>query len=179
MLAPTLLITLFTIINLYGEVTAPNYYFTIKQFKPLSPGSAIAPAIKQYPDHTQLKEKGGIKLYQFNLNYQHYKFTVLVQSFDGKVLDMFARLPTYFLHDIFHQSLIDIYGKQERYFRQERSAIYIWNNENGNRHIYSGSCTITCFPDYYTIMPVAPPPAMSGSYQPLIEQMKLGDITKK
>jgi hypothetical protein len=168
-----IIVALLTTVTLYGEVTPPNYFFTLEQLKPFHPGQELAAAKKRYPQNSLLRESGEISLHQFDLSYQRYKFPVMVQSFGGKVLDMFARLPSYFLHNLFHQSLIDIYGKQERYFKQERSAIYIWNNEKGNRHIYSGSCSITCFPDYYSVSPVTPPAAVGPSFIPIIDQIKL------
>jgi hypothetical protein len=95
-----------------------------------------------------------------------YKFPVFVQVANGQVLDFFARLPAYFLHDVFHQSLINRYGKQDLYFKKDSNAIYIWNDEEGIRFTYSGGCTINCFPIYFAGSSSKPGPA-----EPLLKKM--------
>lgn len=86
-------------------------------------------------------------------------------------MDFYAKLPSYFLHDIFLQSLVNRYGKQNSYVKKERSAVYIWNNIEGNKHYYSGSCTITCFPVFYSVIALTPTEAIKD-YRPLIETLQ-------
>ena len=68
---------------------------------------------------------------------------------------------------IFHQSLINRIGKQDKYLNTNEQSVYVWNNKNGNRHVYSGACTVTCFPLYYSVMPVKR--TVSTGYEPIIE----------
>ena len=80
----------------------------------------------------------------FNTN-----FLFFVQSKENNVIAFWSVLPTYFFHDIFHKGLIDRYGKQDTYFKKERSAIYTWNRPGNIKLIYSGQCSLTCFPRYF------------------------------
>ena len=101
------------------------------------------------------------------ISHVRYIFPVYVQINKGVISDFYARLPTYFLHDIFHQSLITKFGKQTKYYRQENDAIYTWKNVNGLKIIYSGSCTITCYPNYVSYMKVS---KVRGEYIPLLQK---------
>ncbi len=146
------LITLLIFLNCYvlptwAKVDAYNYNFSLDQFRPLLPGNQLA----EIEDVQILKQENGYTLGLTYVKQIRYKFAVILQAQDGKIVDMFARLPTYFLHDIFHQSLINRLGKQDGYIKKENSALYIWNNKNGLEHSYNGSCTITCYPDYYYV----------------------------
>ena len=114
--------------------------------------------------------KGGVNLFRFEISHRHYRFPLFVQVYDNKVVDFFASLPSYFLHDVFHQSLINRYGKQKTYTRKEKQAYYEWNTKKGLSHSYAGACSITCFPIYYSVYPQAPPPGLT-KYQAILETM--------
>ncbi len=74
-----------------------------------------------------------------------------VQLKEGRIIDSYVTLPTHLSHDAFHKSLIDRYGKQDRYFKKNRNAVYQWNDKNGRKITYSGQCTLTCFPHYLAV----------------------------
>lgn len=90
-------------------------------------------------------------VYKFYVAHIRYKFPIWVQFQNGVATDFFAKLPSYFLHDIFHQSLINRYGKQQQYKKIEEQAVYIWNDVKGLEMTYSGACTITCFPIFFNV----------------------------
>ena len=90
------------------------------------------------------------KTYKFYIEHIRYKFALLVQTKNDTVTDFHARLPQYFLHDVFHQSLINRYGIQDIYKKTEESALYTWKDKNNINIVYSGTCTITCFPIFYS-----------------------------
>ena len=129
----------------WAKVEAYNYNFSLDQLKPLLPGNKLA------EDVQILRQEDGYTLGITYVKQLRYKFAVILQAQDGKIVDMFARLPTYFLHNTFHQSLINRFGKQDGYIKKENSALYIWNDKNGMEHSYNGSCTITCYPDFYYV----------------------------
>jgi hypothetical protein len=74
------------------------------------------------------------------------------------ILDFFAILPSYFLHDLFHQALINRLGKQSSYIKKETAALYIWKTSDGLTHYYQGTCTINCFPEFYSVVGAKFPP---------------------
>lgn len=150
-------------------ITPPNYNFSLDTFADFAPGADLEGLKTKYGKSFFMNEDGGIKTYKFYVSHIRYKFPVIVQTTNGKVIDFFALLPTYFLHDVFHQSLINRIGKQDRYKKIEENALYIWNSKNGIKHIYSGTCTITCFPLYYSQIPDQIPP-QTNNFKPLIEQ---------
>lgn len=113
------------------------------------PGKNISDLIKKLKPKVISSDKSFIT-YQFYIEHIRYHFVLLVQTSQGVVTDFHARLPQYFLHDIYHQSLINRFGKQDIYKKTEESAIYIWKNKNNIAHTYSGTCTITCFPIFYS-----------------------------
>ena len=145
----------------YPKVKAPNYNFSLDSLAFFLPGKSLIEAQKKYGKGTILK-KGPITTYRFYVAQIRYKFPVIIQASQGKIIDMFANLPTYFLHDIFHQSLINRYGKQDIYKKKEGGAVYTWKNKDGIRHTYSGTCTITCFPIYESAGPATSAGAPGG-----------------
>lgn len=166
-------IFLFLILSLplliQAEVTPPNYNFSLDSLKVFKPGSTRAAFEKKYGKGEVWKEGNKTIVLKYYVAQIRYKFPVFVQVFDGKVVDFFARLPTYFLHDLFHQSIINRVGKQDKYFRLENNALYKWNNKKGIDYIYSGTCTITCFPIFYSEALNRPPAGMNG-YKSLVDQ---------
>lgn len=137
----------------------PNYNFSLDSFEQFMPGTPLAQITNQYGPGERIKGDRQSEIQKFYVAHIRYKFPVFVQVAlrgprQGEILDFMARLPNYFLHDVFHQSLINRYGSQDSYFRKEPHAIYRWNNIEGNSLTYAGACTINCFPIYFAVTPL-------------------------
>jgi hypothetical protein len=143
-----LYVAILSSITLSAKVDPPNYNFSVDKFLPFMPGSPIVDLITKHKPKVEFQDKE-YTTYKFYIKHIRYKFAMLVQVKDGKITDFHARLPHYFLHDVFHQSLINRYGVQDKYTKTEESALYLWNEKNNISHLYSGGCTITCFPIFY------------------------------
>ena len=160
-----LIFFLFLNLSIYGKKTVPNYSFSLKTLDTFNPGVNLEVIKKKYPN-TQLFKKEG-KLYRTYIKHSQYNFPVFFKIKNKKVTSFFARLPTFFLHDLFHQSLIDRYGKQDLYKKVNKSALYFWNNEKGIKFTYKGECTITCFPSYLSGESAATPDGTKSILQEL------------
>ena len=135
-------------LSVNSKVEPPNYNFSVDKFIPFMPGQLIEPLLKKQKA-TLISSTRDSKIYKFYIEHIRYRFALMVQVKDSKITDFHARLPHYFLHDIFHQSLINRYGPQDEYKKSEESALYLWKNKKNISHLYSGTCTITCFPIFY------------------------------
>lgn len=142
--------------QLNAKVEAPNYSFSIDTLSEFLPEKKIADVQSKYGKGEVLSEEAGLKTMKFSVAHIRYKFPVLVQERDGVIEDSFARLPSYFLHDIFLQSLVNRYGKQTQYKRTGEEAYYVWEIKP-YKHIYSAACTITCFPIFYAVQKIENP----------------------
>jgi hypothetical protein len=129
----------------WARVDPKNYDFSTDTLADFFPGKSLSDLEKKYG----APEKMSAQMLRFWVSQIRYKFPVIVVIQEGQVVDMFARLPSYFLHDIFHQSLINRWGKQDHYKRVDEEAYYRWDKEEYLLH-YSASCTITCFPIYFS-----------------------------
>ena len=147
-LFPVLIINIVITGVVYSKVEPPNYNFSLDELKKFEPGSPIS-AFKDLKGEL-ISQNGNSKTYKYYVAQLRYKFAVLVQVDDEKVLDFYATLPSYFLHDVFHQSLINRIGKQDKYFNRDEHSDYSWINRKGLDHFYSAACTITCFPIFYS-----------------------------
>ena len=134
------------------------------------PETKISSINKNYKSNEVVFKSGAFVTYKYYVEHIRYKFPIFVQTINGQVTDFYARLPYYFLHDIFHQSLINRFGNQDFYKKTEESAIYVWKNKNNFKHIYSGACTITCFPIFYSVVPVQH--KYGAGYTPIIKKMQ-------
>lgn len=152
-----------------AKVEPPNYNFSLDKFDLFFPGSKQSEIKKQYSNETLVLSHGNFKTYKYYVEHIRYKFAILVQYKDGVVTDFHARLPPYFLHDVFHQSLINRYGKQDIYKNEKEQSLYIWNNEKNFKHYYSGACSVTCFPIYYAVRKIDT--NNLGSYKTVLEQL--------
>ena len=135
-----------------AKVDPPNYDFSLDQFNQFFPAKKQVDILKAFPNSKLLFQTKQGQTYKVYIKHQRYKFPVLVQFQAGVVTDFYAKLPSYFLHNIFHQSLINRIGKQDIYKKKEEQAVYIWKNKDNNKHICGAGCTITCFPIYYTVI---------------------------
>ena len=156
-------------------VEAANYNFSLDTLKKFYPGTELSAIQKEFGKGETISSGGAAKSYKFYVAQLRYKFPVFVTVSQNKVVDFFARLPTYFLHDIFHQSLINRYGKQDEYSKVKRNGLYIWNNENGVKLTYLGSCTITCFPQYLHGVQTPLPAGLSG-FKTFIQKMRTNKL---
>lgn len=152
----------------HSVVDPANYNFSLDQLAVFKPGTDIKQAIEKYGQAEVLDEKNQTKTLRFYVAHIRYKFAVLVRIANEKVIDYHARLPAYFLHDVFHQSLLNRYGKQSLYRFNNGTALYLWDNKDGVNYIYNGTCTITCFPTYLSAFPKEPP---FPGYKPLFEEL--------
>ena len=152
-----------------GKEKIPNYNFSLDSLKIFYPNNKLDDIEKKSGKGLLVKENGGFIIKKYFVSHIRYKFPVFVQYENGLSLDFFARLPTYFLHDIFHQSLINRYGPQNQFFKLENSALYVWKNVKGLKLIYNGSCTITCFPQYLFGSKAIPP--KTELYKTILNQL--------
>ena len=142
------LLLMFQHIN--AKVETPNYDFSLETLKDFFPDRPILELDKKYGKGEVMSEEGGTKTLKYYVSHLRYKFPVLVQVREGVILDFYARLPNYFLHDIFFQSLINRLGKQTSYKKIGEEAVYTWEAKP-LKHIYNAACTITCFPIFYAV----------------------------
>lgn len=138
---------------LNAKVEPPNYDFSLTALDDFFPQKKLTDAEAKHGKSEAISAQNGMKTARFKVSQIRYKFSVMVQERDGVINDFFARLPTYFLHDIFLHSLVKRHGKQTTYKRVGEEAYYIWN-ANGLKHVYSAACTITCFPIFYSVEPI-------------------------
>ena len=150
---------------LNAKVDPPNYDFSVNTLEDFYPGKLQTDLDKKYGSPEVMSTTGAVKTLKYNVSHLRYKFPVLVHVSSGKVDDMFARLPSYFLHDVFFQSLVNRIGKQDVYKKVGEEAVYQWNKDP-LKYVYSAACTITCFPIFYAVH--------TGSWtpRPILEQMK-------
>jgi hypothetical protein len=147
-----------------AKVEAPNYNFSLDALSDFFPDKPIAPLEAKHGKPEIMSEEGEIKTLKYNVAQIRYKFPVIVQVKEGIIIDFFARLPSYFLHDVFFQSLVNRYGKQTSYKKTGEEAVYTWIAPP-LRHVYSGACTITCFTVFYAV-------EKEGSSNGLLQKMQ-------
>ena len=155
--------------SLYSQVKPPNYDFSLDNLAPYYPGKDLKAALAQNKTGKLDSKSGDTEIWKFYVEQIRYRFPLFAQVYNGKILDFYTTLPTYFLHDLFHQSLINRYKKQDSYQKIKENAIYTWKNAEGNKVVYSGTCTITCFPLYLSISTNSPPTSI-GSYEPVYQK---------
>jgi len=162
------IILLYLSVMVWAKVDPPNYDFSLDTLKDFYVGKTLDEVEKKYGKGDFIKDNKGVQTKRFYVSHIRYKFPVFVQIANGQVVDFLARLPSYFLHDVFHQSLINRYGKQDLYFKRESNAVYVWNEKENMKMTYAGACTITCFPIYFTGTALTPPNGQA--VEPLVQQ---------
>ncbi len=150
---------------LMAKVEAPNYDFSLDAFGDFVPGKAVSALEAKHGKGEAVSTLDGIQTLKFKVAQLRYKFPVIVQAKEGVIEDFFARLPSYFLHDVFFRSLVNRLGKQTSYKRTGEEAFYVWDAAP-LKHVYSAACTITCFPIFYSVQRLEP------ASVPIIEKMK-------
>lgn len=135
---------------LKAKVTPPNYEFKLESLNDFLPEKKMSDLEVSFGKGKEVRDLNGVKTFQYQVKKEKYHISVLVQEKDGVIIDSFFRLPSYFLHDVFFQSLINKLGKQSSYKKVGEEAHYIWKLEK-EVHVYSAACTITCFPIFYSV----------------------------
>ena len=166
-----------SISSLLAQVEAPNYDFSLDQIKPILPGVKIADVKKALPEIQAITSTKKRQVYKVKLKHQRYVIHAELNVFNETITDIFIRLPSYFLHDVFHQSLINRYGKQNIYKLKNEHAIYIWNKIENFKIVYSSACTIQCFPIYLTL--VSKKTQDISGYTSLLDEMNKSYVLEK
>lgn len=135
---------------LKAKVEAPNYHFDLETLSVFFPGRSVSEIDSKFKKGEVMGTEDGVRIIKYTVSETKYNFVVFIQEKDGTVEDFFARLPSYFLHDVFFQSLTNRYGKQTTFKRTHEEAFYTWDAPP-LKHVYSASCTITCFPIFYSV----------------------------
>lgn len=135
---------------LNAKVESPNYNFELTSLDDFYPGKFISEIEKKYGRSEVLGKESELTTQKFLVKHPRYNVSAILQEKSGEVQDVFFRLPSYFLHDSFFQSLVNRLGKQSTYKKVGEEAFYVWNKDS-LRHVYSAACTITCFPIFYAI----------------------------
>lgn len=149
---------------LNAKVEAPNYDFSLDALSDFYPDRPVSSLEGKHGKPEEMSSKGDVKTLKYYVAHIRYKFPVIVQTKDGMITDFFARLPSYFLHDVFFQSLVNRYGKQTSYKKVGEEAVYTWEKDS-LKHVYSAACTITCFPIFYAV-------EKKGSSEGLLQKMQ-------
>ncbi len=136
--------------KLEAKVDPPNYNFKFEELNPFFPDSPVAGIKAIDPKMKLLFDDGVIQQYKAHIRKQRYIIPVHFHVYKEKVLDFYTKLPSYFLHDVFHQSLINRFGKQQEYKLKNGTAFYKWKQAKQTM-VYSSTCTITCFPIYFSV----------------------------
>ena len=162
--------------NCYAQVEPPNYNFSLDSLQIFYPPSQLAMVEEKHGAGELVQTLDEYKIYKFYISQIRYKFPVFVQvkNDNGQIQDFFARLPSYFLHDIFHRDLISKMGKQNKYHKKDNAAVYIWNDFEGEEIYYSASCTFTCFPMYLAAIAKREISDDDGEeYRPLLKRLNI------
>lgn len=147
---------------LKAKVEAPNYHFSIDEFNPYLPNQSIEPASGQFQT---LRKTATTLLLQTEIKQERYQIPLFITAEKNIIIDMYAKLPSYFLHDVFFESLRKKYGKQTDYKKKDEHAIYTWEREDISI-TYSAACTITCFPIFLSIA------SQQNKKKSLLQQLK-------
>ena len=145
--------------------------FNLTDLLPFTPGRTLDKIPKELGEGTDLTIEKALKVKRYLLTHQTYKFPVWVQYNNNTILDSYIRLPSYFLHDSFFQSLINRYGQHSKYIQKDSAAVYIWTKTSIKR-VYSGTCTITCFPIYFSMISQVRN-GFPSTYIPLLELFEM------
>lgn len=158
-----------------AKVDPPNYNFSLQMLEQFMPGTSLEDVEKTYGKGKVISKTDEIEAYSYEVEHLRYKFSVVVQFYQKKILDFYAPLPSYFLHNIFHQSLINKYGMQEKYINRNNHGLYVWETKAEHKIYYMGTCTITCFPVYLSAISKNLPIELY-SYKPTIETLSRIDF---
>ncbi len=155
----------------FAQIKPPNFEFKLEMLDPFLPNqSSKAQLDEKFGEPVAQFKEGAFQTYRYQVIDKLYRFNIIVQFYQNKVADFHASLPNYFLHDVFHQSLIARYGMQQHYLNVDEHSVYLWNKDKDLKIVYGSACTITCFPLYLSI-------SLNGTKKPpghksLLERMR-------
>jgi hypothetical protein len=161
--------------NLESKVEAPNYNFSLDMLDSFLPGKMVENIPSSFGKGEVIENKDEVQVMRYYLTQIRYKFPIFIQVTKGKILDFYATLPSYFSHDLYLQSIINRNGKNDQYINSNGSSLYTWNNKPDFSLRYQGSCTITCFPVYFTGI-TKDPPINLLDYKPLFLKLRSQEI---
>lgn len=156
-----------------SKIEPPNYNFSLDQLAVFFPGTSVKELEEKVGEGELVKRSLGFVTKKYFVAHIRYKFPVIVTENNEKVLDMYAVLPSYFLHDVFHQSLINRFGKQDSYKLYNGTALYSWKDKDKMKIFYSSTCTITCFPLYFSVTTTD---NIGVGFVPMIEALSEGHL---
>jgi len=145
-----------------SKIEPPNYNFSLDRLAVFYPKSPVEKMSELHGEPEVYLTEGSRKILRFSIKHERYNFPVFVEVENNISVSFFTSLPTYFLHDLFHQSLINRYGPQQKFTHLEGKSVYQWTLPE-MKLIYAGTCTITCFPLYF---------AVSSESEKLIKKIK-------
>jgi hypothetical protein len=156
-----------------SKIDPPNYNFSLDQLAPFYPGASLKDLEQKVGEGDLVRKTSSFTVKKFFITHVRYKFPVIITTSGDLILDMYTVLPSFFLHDVFHQSLINRYGKQDTYKLFNGTALYGWNNKSKMKLYYSSTCTITCFPLYFSATTTDPAPS---GFMPMIQALNDGHL---
>lgn len=137
----------------FAEIKSPNYDFSLSSLDNFFPGKEFLIKNDKTISSDLFEDKGEIKIWRVKLKKPNYVLDLYLQvRADNKIVDLFARLPQHFLHDLILADLQKRFKKQDKFVRKDLSALYVWMNREENNILYHGSCSITCFPMFLEIV---------------------------
>lgn len=164
-------------LNSFSEVKPPNFDFKFDELKNFMPGAKKKDIDNRYPQNNLTKLSKNLTAYRYEIKNLRYSLKIYVQYRNNQVTDFYLSLPSYFSHDVFHASIIKRFGKQDLYKKIEEQAVYLWNKKTKELHFYSGACTITCFPIYYSVQSKKLSDwGMVGLYQYFVKNTELNGL---
>lgn len=146
------LIILFLSVDILAlEKSDSKNSFTLSDIESYLPGKNISDELKTQIKAQLIQNKNDTKLWRFFIKENTYVIALFFQEKNNLILDLYLALPSYFLHDSFHQTLINKFGKQDRFLHHNGTSVYSWINKSDIEILYSATCTITCFPIFLNI----------------------------
>jgi hypothetical protein len=134
------------LLQTHASISTPNYEFTIKTLENFLPSKPSESLKKENPKFDIIEDNGENKTLRFNFKTKNYSLDIYTQIKKDTIVDTYVRLPQYFNHDLFLKELQTKWKKQDKYFRKDQSAYFVWKNRDQMNILYMGSCSITCFP---------------------------------
>ena len=132
-----------------SPVDDPVYpQFEFGQLAPFQVGKLVSDIPVQFKP-VEINLKNALKINRYELSHLGYKFPIFVQFAETIILDLFVRLPSYLLHDFFINLLLIITECSKNISSKIRLRFTLWTT-NEVKRVYSGGCTISCFPIFYT-----------------------------
>ena len=172
-------LTLFLAINTQAQIEPPNINFSLDQIQEYKPGNDINLEQLGQKKAVILKNQDNLVLAKLSVTHTRYTFPLFLQTYKNKILDFYVVLPSYFLHDVFHQSIINRIGKQNRYINKDEQSVYFWDNKENINYTYSSACTITCFPIFYSaqLVEINPKPETYKSFLTQVADLEKSPIS--